>query len=114
MPDLYQIVNFCPPADDCRAYGGAVYRRSRAYFNIILDNHHAGLPYFEPGIVRPFRVSESVASDHDVVLQYHPVAESASFTDYAMRMDQDAIAYPHILIDHTMRQDRNVVSDSHV
>src|SRR5262245_1893993 len=102
MPDLHQIVNFRPLADDRRAYGRAVYRSPGAYLHIILDNYRSSLPYFEPGIILTLRVSESVAADHDVVLQYHPVAEPASFTDDAMRMNQDAIAYPGALIDHTV------------
>src|SRR5882672_3432154 len=114
MTDLYQIVNFRSLVDDCRPYSGAVYCGPCAYLNIILDNHYAGLPYFEPGIVRTLRVSEPVAAYHDVVLKDHSVAESASFTDNAMRMNQDAIAYLRILVNHAMRQYRNVVSDAHV
>src|SRR5262252_1395607 len=114
MPDLHQIVNFRPLADDRRAYGGAVYCGPCAYFHIVLDNYRPRLTYLKPGIVRPLRVSKSVAADHNVVLQDHPVAESASFADDAMRVDHDACAYPGALIDHAMRQYRSVVSDDHV
>src|SRR6266498_2658515 len=111
MPDLHQIVNFRPLADHRRAYGGAVYRGARAYLHIVFDNYRPGLPYLKPGIVRPLRISESVAADHDVVLQDHPVAERASFADDAMRVDHDVGAYPGAMIDHAMRQYRNVLSN---
>src|SRR5262245_41686658 len=114
MPDLHQIVNFRPLADDRRAYSGAVYRGPSAYLHVVFDNYRSGLPYLKPGIVRPLRISESVAADHDVVLQDHPVAEFAPFANDAVRVDQDAGAYPSALIDHAMRQYRNVVSDDHV
>src|SRR5262245_61933549 len=114
MTDLHQIVNFRPLADDRLAYGGAVSCGPRAYLHVVLDNYRPGLTYLKPGIVRPLRVSESVAADHNAVLQDHPVAESASFSDDAMRMNQDVIAYPDALIDRAMGQYRNVVSDGHV
>src|SRR5215510_6507903 len=114
MPDLHQIVNFRPLADDRRAYGGAVYRGARAYLHIVFDNYRSGLPYLEPGIVRPLRISESVAADHYVVLQDHPVAEFATFADDAMRVDHDSCAYPCALIDYAMRHYRSVVSDDDV
>src|SRR5262245_55693108 len=114
MPDLYQIVNFRPFADDGRSYGGAVYRGPGSYLHVVLDNHHSGLAYLEPGIVRPLRVSESVAADHYVILQDHSVAEPASFANDAVRMDHHMIANPDVMIDHTMSQYRNVVSDDHV
>src|SRR5215813_5291610 len=114
MPDLHQIVNFRPPADHRRANGGAVYRGARAYLHIVFDNYRPGLPYLKPGIVRPLRIPESVAADHDVVLQDHSIAERASFADDAMRVNHDAVAYPGASIDLLMRQYRNVVSDDHI
>src|SRR5262245_28399745 len=114
MPDLHSIVNFRPLADHRRSYCGSVDPGARAYLHIVFDNYCSGLPYLKPGIVRPLRISESVPADHDVVLQDHPVAERASFADDAMRVDHDVGAYPDALIDHAMRQYRNVISDDHV
>src|SRR5688500_10299364 len=92
MADLYEIVNFCAATNFRIFETGTINRCICSDFDIIFNNDNSQLVQFCMAPLLICRISKSARSNHYTGLQYDAVANSASFANCDMRMQQAILA----------------------
>src|SRR5215470_5476689 len=102
MADLHQVIQLRAAAYSTFTSGCTIDSRSGANFDIIFQYDTTGLWNLQPVSLFIFRITESVATNHRVVIDHNSLTNLGSFT------------YRYARVDHAIFADRDIVIDRHV
>ena len=92
MPDLAQTINFGSALHTRLAEGCAIDRRQSLHFHLVFENGDSGLNDFLLTAIGRFRKAEAITADHDSIVQYDAMADTAKFANRDVRMSSEIIA----------------------